>query len=436
MITNGLSIYRGKRVLLLQGPLGPFFSRLSKDLTRIGAEVHKVNFNGGDWLFFNGPNTHVFRDKPENWPAFFTGLLEQLNINSVLLFGDCREYHRQAHAIATKKGIEVGVFEEGYLRPDWITLEHAGANGHSEIPRTADFYRGMNLQSNECHVHVVGNTFAMTAMWAIMYYLASSLLWPMFRYYRHHRPLNLLEAVPWIRAGWRKYFYSIKERNILHRLIQEKSKNYFLVPLQVHNDAQVCVHSPYSEVCEFIIEVVSSFALHGPRDAVLVIKHHPLDRGYHDYAKLIGKLQLQFDLGGRLLYVHDLHLPTLLDHATGVVVINSTVGLSALLHGAPTLTKGNAFYNIDGLTYQDSLDSFWSNARSVSIDIEVLNGFRLYLQRCKLINGNYYKRLAASEMASGLAWTQGCQLPFCDSSSVRRIAPKASPLLHSPSHQI
>src|SRR5207253_3330067 len=41
---------RGKRVLLLQGPVGPFFRRLAARLRAAGAEVHKVNFNGGDGL--------------------------------------------------------------------------------------------------------------------------------------------------------------------------------------------------------------------------------------------------------------------------------------------------------------------------------------------------------------------------------------------------
>jgi len=48
MIHGGLPASRGKRVLLLQGPQGPFFRRLAADLTEAGAVVHKVNFNGGD----------------------------------------------------------------------------------------------------------------------------------------------------------------------------------------------------------------------------------------------------------------------------------------------------------------------------------------------------------------------------------------------------
>ena len=41
-----------RRVLLLQGPIGPFFRNLGDDLIQAGATVHKINFNGGDWLFY------------------------------------------------------------------------------------------------------------------------------------------------------------------------------------------------------------------------------------------------------------------------------------------------------------------------------------------------------------------------------------------------
>jgi capsular polysaccharide export protein len=236
----------------------------------------------------------------------------------------------------------------------------------------------------------------------------------LFPHYRHHRPLTLLEALPWMRAGWRKFRYVRKERPLLARLTERASKRYFLVPLQVHNDAQVSVHSPYADVGEFIEETVASFAQHAPRGTMLVIKHHPMDRGYHDYSKQVERLRQQFGLGERLAYIHDLHLPTLLDHAAGVVVINSTVGLSALMHGAPTVAMGSALYDIEGMTYQGGLDRFWKEAATLSVDQAVLNGFRVYLQRRKLINGNYYKRLATSELATGLLWPAGCKMPVVD----------------------
>src|SRR5512135_2946431 len=106
--------FADKRVLMLQGPVGPFFSRLARDLESMGARVSKVNFNGGDWLFSpKGPVN--FRGRIEDWPDFFERLLDALSIDVVFLFGDCRRIHTIAREIARRRGVVVGVFEEGYV---------------------------------------------------------------------------------------------------------------------------------------------------------------------------------------------------------------------------------------------------------------------------------------------------------------------------------
>ena len=54
MLDRGLDQFKGKRVLLLQGPVGPFFTRWAEDLRQAGAQVFKVNFNAGDWFYYHG----------------------------------------------------------------------------------------------------------------------------------------------------------------------------------------------------------------------------------------------------------------------------------------------------------------------------------------------------------------------------------------------
>src|SRR2546423_12568053 len=58
---------RAKKVLLLQGPVGPFFRRLAKLLRAAGAADHKGNFNGGDCLFFPA-NPPASRGPPRHRP--------------------------------------------------------------------------------------------------------------------------------------------------------------------------------------------------------------------------------------------------------------------------------------------------------------------------------------------------------------------------------
>ena len=60
--------------------------------------------------------------------------------SDVILFGDCREIHRHMHPLCRKHGVTVNVFEEGYVRPHWMTLESHGVNGRSTLPRDPAWY--------------------------------------------------------------------------------------------------------------------------------------------------------------------------------------------------------------------------------------------------------------------------------------------------------
>lgn len=403
MIREGLSAFKGRRILLLQGPVGPFFKRLAKDLRQAGACVHKINFNGGDWAFFPS-NASNFRGHAKDWPAYFENYVAAHEIDMVLLFGDCRPLHRAAHEIATRQNIEIGVFEEGYVRPDYVTLELHGVNGNSMIPRDPRFYMQL-VQEDKVTTYGVGNTFWFAAMWAIFYYTASSILFSFFHRYEHHRPLGMLEGLLWVRGAWRKMHYQKVEKGVEQELTGNLSKQYFLVPLQVHNDAQVQIHSDYESIFSFIETVIQSFAKHAPNNMHLIIKHHPMDRAYRDYDNWIGLLASTHRIEKRVRYIHDLHLPSLLSHARGVVVINSTVGLSALDHGTPLKVCGNAIYDMQGLTFQAGLDKFWQTATTAHVDADLLECYLNYLITHTQLNGSFYRRLNIPFSHSGLLWT-------------------------------
>ena len=403
MIDADLSTYKNKRVLLLQGPIGPFFRRLAGDLKRAGAaDVVKIDFNGGDWLF--SPKGSIqFRGRMAEWADFLDRVLSERQIDTVLLFGDCRPVHRIAHRVADKRGVTIGVFEEGYIRPNYVTLELFGVNGHSTIPRIPEAYLEAP-KVEEVESVSVGNSLWFAVMWCMMYYEASILLRPFYRHYTHHRPLNFNESWPWLRSVWRKQLYKLQEKGIQEELVEKFSGNYFLVPLQVHNDAQLLVHSSFTSVQAFIFEVLTSFAKHAPQDTLLVIKQHPLDRGYRNYSDYVATLAAQYHLGNRVRYIHDQHLPTLLEHARGVVVVNSTVGLSALHHGTPTKVCGEAIYDLKGLTFQGRLHAFWKHAAELVVDAELYIRFRSYLVSHTQLNGNFYRRLTVANSEAGLVW--------------------------------
>jgi capsular polysaccharide export protein len=402
MISSGLTQFKGKKIALLQGPVGPFFSRFAQDLTWAGAQVCKINFNGGDWLFFTRDCT-LFRGTSQQWPAFLEAFLLEKQIDQLFLFGDCRSIHLVAHDVARKLGIPVGVFEEGYVRPDYITLEKNGVNARSSLPKSPLAY--LNSPEIPCPEALpVGRIFRFSALWAILYYAASHALRPLFPHYEHHRPLNIWEGLYWLRGFWRRRNYARKERHVLRDLSGPLSRRYFLVPLQVPTDSQLLVHSEYQRMDGFISVVLRSFAAHADSGTSIVFKHHPLDRGYNNYAKLIAGLSRQLGLHRRVLYIHDQPLSPLLDHAIGVVVVNSTVGFSAIHHGKPVKPCGIAFYDMHGLTFQGALDDFWSAAPTFRPDPELYRRFREHVIRHTQLNGNFYRRLEIPGMACGLVY--------------------------------
>ena len=200
----------------------------------------------------------------------------------------------------------------------------------------------------------------------------------------------MAEAGAWIRGAARKWTNKVRERGVMPALTGELSGRFYIVPLQVHNDAQVTMHSPFADVKDFLNEVMGSFALHGPKSAHLVIKHHPMDRAYRDYRDMIGRLARLYGISSRVHYIHDQHLPTLLEHARGAVVINSTVGLSAIHQGVPTKVLGRAFYDFAGLTFAGSLSQFWFEAAQQQPDRALYQQFRRWVIANAQLNDNFY----------------------------------------------
>jgi capsular polysaccharide export protein len=390
-------------VLLLQGPVGPFFKRLSEEFQRSGHTVYKVNFNGGDAAFYGGERVFNFQGEVDSWAEFLRSLISSLDIKRIYVFGDCRVYHQIAREVAEAESLRFFVFEEGYIRPDFITLEESGVNGHTKM----QFSPSGNVYKLRCYrrqLNQYKNVFVNTAWYACRYYLASVLQQHRFKHYVHHRPLNIhSESINWLTAGVRKLRHYVAGKRTEHLLTAQFRQKYFLVPLQVHNDMQITMHSGFSSVSQFIEYVMRSFSAKAPEDIQLVIKHHPLDRAYRNYTAMISQLAKQLGIEGRVHYVFDSHLPSLLRAAKGTVTINSTVGLSSLLHGVPVKTLGHAIYDIEGLTASCALDEFWGKPGEVSA--ELFFEFREFLLENNQLNGNFYSNQSLNQSPTGIRWS-------------------------------
>src|ERR1700761_657857 len=136
-------------VLLLQGPVGPFFRELHQELLDRGFDVLKVNFNGGDLLFSPRSDVCNFRGSPQDWGAWLQSLMSDQPLAAIVLFGDGRPYHMEALRVAGEQGVVTWCLEEGYLRPGYVTCEIGGNNAHSPLRRAAEKRYPRRRRTNE-----------------------------------------------------------------------------------------------------------------------------------------------------------------------------------------------------------------------------------------------------------------------------------------------
>ena len=387
---NSIGSLQGKNILFLQGPMGNFFKKIDKSFRKKGATTYKIGFNKGDEFYASKSNYTAFKDTHKKWGDFIEDFLLENKIDKIFLFGDCRFYQSIARGVADNLGIEVYVFEEGYVRPHYITLEKYGVNGYSLLPKEAIFYSQLPLKKIEiCPIHAKTSKSKMIKS-AIIYYAISNLFSKQYPYYIHHREFSAMKEFFYgVRDMLRKSIYFFTERNFSEIIQQNLSKKYYFVPLQTHNDFQILKHSNYKSIEKFIIEVLESFSVYAPKNTTIIFKHHPVDRGRKNYNQFIEEQARLLNIETRVFSIHDVHLPTCIKHAKATITVNSTVGLTSVGYGIPTFVMGNAVYDIEGLTNKGkSLDTFWDDYEKP--DEVLFRKFRDYLIETTQLNGSFY----------------------------------------------
>lgn len=374
-----------QRFLFLQGPPGPFFFRLGQALRDLGHAVHRINLNGGDQSEWPGPAID-YDGTADRWPSFVDTFLVESRITDIVLFGDCRPLHNAARGMARLRGLRVHVFEEGYIRPDWATLELDGVNGHSTLPRDpAWFVEAARSLPPLAERAPVPATFRRRAHEATAYYANTFLRTFRFPHYRSHRDRSATaEALGWLKQLALRKLHRGQAEATLAKLV---GRRYFTLPLQLSSDHQIRIHSPFGSMEAGTSYVIESFARSAPADCVLLIKEHPLDNGLFSWGRFIEREAARLKVSDRVLFAKGGDIFAIVTGSLGVVTINSTTGTLALASGIPVAALGHAVYNIPGITFSGPLDDFWAKPPPPATD--VWDSFCRVLQARCLIYGGF-----------------------------------------------
>ncbi|MEE3070802.1 MAG: capsule biosynthesis protein CapA [Pseudomonadota bacterium] len=381
-----------RHFLFLQGPHGPFFNRLARMLQHAGVQTSRIGFNAGDAFFWPDRESYIpFQQPLETWKGFFTQVLKTRRITDIVLYGDVRQIHAEAIKIAKAKGIMVHVFEEGYLRPYWITYERGGANGHSRLmDMTVDQMRkalaGADLDAplppakwGDMRQHVF---YGALYHWQVMFRNRA------YASFKPHRDLAVAEE---FRLYLRRLLlmpYQWGERLLATARVRRGGFPYHLVLLQLAHDSSFVAHSPFDSMHEFLEAVIEGFANGAPRHHHLVFKAHPLEDGRAPIRESISDLSAKHGVSSRVHFLRGGKLAALLNDARSAVTVNSTAAQQVLWRGMALKVFGRAVYDKPEFVSTQSLTDFFS--QPTRPDLKAYKDYRRYLLETSQIGGGFY----------------------------------------------
>jgi capsular polysaccharide export protein len=332
-----------------------------------GMGVRKIAFNGGDRA--DWPQAGLRDDYTGDAAGFadyLSDYVAQHRITDIVFYSYWRPLHQAAIRLARARGIALHGFEEGLLRPHWITCdprlpcEQAASLADTVGGKLANPAAAAADSLPVQPPMLLRNANLWMIFWCLRYYAGYFFGLGRFRRYRTHRPLRPgREIFLWAKQmacyPWRKWRAN---KNLAAALADPAP--CFLLCLQLDGDSQIQQYCDYDGMIEVMADVLPSFARHAPQDARLVVKSHPLDNDTGRLEKACARIARAEGIENRVTFIGFGKLAGLMRKTRGLVTVNSTVGLSALLHECPVKTLGQAVYNIDGLADKQDLASFWT----------------------------------------------------------------------------
>ena len=388
-----------RRYLMLQGPHGPFFAQLAQALEATGAPVHRVGFNAGDAYFWRQRAGYIAYTQPlDNWRDELGVIMSERATTDVILYGDTRPIHATAIKLAQARGIRVHVFEEGYLRPYWVSYERDGSNGHSELCKLSIAQMRQRLPVGGVAEEAPDHWGALRRhmFYGALYHFCVLVANRTYRRVARHRELSV----------GAEFWLHLKRLALLpvHGAQRWRAQSrvfkggfaYHLVLMQLPHDANFIAHAPFAGIADFVRKIMVDFAQGAPAHHHLVFKAHPLDDGRENIRKVIAGAAQSCGLSARVHFIRGGKLGRLLDPAVSCVTVNSTAAQQALWRSVPLRAFGKSVYSKPELVSNQPLGMFFRNPAAP--DHLAYLDYRSFLLATSQLPGSYYSRRGRAQV--------------------------------------
>ena len=367
--------------------------------------MHRIGFNAGDEAMWADKDSYTaFLDAKSEWARFFEAFLDEHPVTDLVLYGDTRDIHAAATEIAQKRNISVHCFEEGYLRPYWVTYERDGVNGNSRLMSTSLAQMRAALQGRAADVPDAPAQWG--ALWhhilnGARYHALILFANRKYRNFRPHRTISVGRELMLYTKRLLLFPWHVVERRLETRRLRTSGAKFHLVLLQLAHDASFRDHSDFNHIGEFIDQCCEGFARGAPQHHRLVFKTHPLEDGREPLKALICDAARRYGIAGRVQMIRGGKLGELLDQATTAVTVNSTAGQQALWRGLPVKAFGRSVYSMPEFVSHQPIHEFF--ARPHKPDREAYMVYRQYLLATSQFPGGFYTAEGRADVVRNVA---------------------------------
>ena len=245
--------------------------------------------------------------------------------------------HRRLAMEAARVNGHATLFLEEAPLPGRITVDLAGVNAASSLPREPEFY--------------------------------------------HRWQASMPDLDP---TAWRKIRSDIVPRKAVKRQdVHQKAGNldladepYVFCPLQVPGDSQITVFGDWIASVQEMIDHVLAASAALPEGWHLRIKEHPSAR-----QSLAGRIATSS--AERVVLDNDTDTMDQIAAARAVLTVNSTVGFESLFFDKPVVVLGHAIYGIDGIATRaktpDALERCLAAAGELNFEAALRDAFMSYV---------------------------------------------------------